>query len=70
MYRNRRHLDHALAGLATRLPLMLRKYAAADEFAEVLGRATSLIESEAGTDVAYARRSIDRLLALQIKLSH
>jgi len=70
MYRNRRQLDHELAALETRLPVMLREYANADEFAEVFGRATSAIESEAGGDVVYARRSIDRLLALQIKHSH
>ncbi|MEO6364878.1 MAG: hypothetical protein ABIO38_02360 [Luteimonas sp.] len=70
MDRNRRELDDALALLEARLPLMLRQYAAADTFAAVFAKATGVIESEAGSDVAYARRSIDRLLARQIKASH
>lgn len=66
MYPNRQHLDQALAILGTRLPAMLSRYSNDDEFGVAFGRAAAVIESEAGGDLAYARRSIDRLLALQI----
>jgi len=66
MYPNRQQLDQALAVLGTRLPTMLSTCSNDDEFGVVFGRAAAVIESEAGRDLAYARRSIDRLLALQI----
>ena len=49
--------------------MMLSRYSD-DQFGVVFGRAVAVIEAQAGRDLEYARRSIDRLLARQINATH